>query len=61
MRRRKTGKMHLISIRQRLSIWAFFIKVSQSHPTLDEKHNPTLKNTYKQKLEEAIKRAEEIK
>jgi len=34
---------------------------NHSHPTLDEKHNPKLKQIYKDKLTEVINRAEEIK
>jgi hypothetical protein len=60
-KRQSNGKTLSMLIPTLENIWVFYIRVSSPHPTLDEKHNPTLKSTYKTKLEEVIKRAEEIK
>lgn len=53
--------MRIINTNKHQTIWDCYIKVRSDHPILDEKHNETLRKTYAQKLEQTIKRAEEIK
>ena len=60
MKKLKIGIKRTICIKTQRNTWICCSKVSSAHPILDEKHNQALKTTYKEKLEAAVKRAEEI-